>query len=300
MEDTQLTVISGPTFEEEERDSTVFLTFFGIDTVSTILLNGQVIGKTDNMFVRYQFDVTGKLLRDGNRNNSLVVEIANPIKAASDASSKNSFTPPNCPPAPYHGECHMNFLRKMQASFAWDWGLAAPSSGIWKDVQLEIFRLAHIRDFTVQMQLKEDKHWHVHFDVHLETGHVKGIVQGQLEVLIPAIENAKVTQSIDSESDYHGALTVGIDLVVAEEKVELWWPNGFGAPTLYTVNVTFTLGEAVGAAANEKDTKTLRIGFRTINLIQEPIGEENALQCSSPVASRLFVIHHQPPPFNTD
>jgi hypothetical protein len=29
------------------------------------------------------------------------------------------------------GECHANFIRKMQASFSWDWGPAFPSMGLW-------------------------------------------------------------------------------------------------------------------------------------------------------------------------
>lgn len=39
--------------------------------------------------------------------------------------------PPFCVPGDYHGECHVNYLRKMQASFGWDWGPAFPSVGIW-------------------------------------------------------------------------------------------------------------------------------------------------------------------------
>lgn len=59
------------------------------------------------------------------------VKFTPPIKAAKQAADEHSSTPPDCPPSRYNGECHMNYLRKMQASFAWDWGLAAPSVGIW-------------------------------------------------------------------------------------------------------------------------------------------------------------------------
>lgn len=31
----------------------------------------------------------------------------------------------------HQGECHANFIRKMQASFGWDWGPAFPSVGLW-------------------------------------------------------------------------------------------------------------------------------------------------------------------------
>lgn len=39
--------------------------------------------------------------------------------------------PPFCVPKEYNGECHVNYLRKMQCSFGWDWGPAFPSVGIW-------------------------------------------------------------------------------------------------------------------------------------------------------------------------
>lgn len=39
--------------------------------------------------------------------------------------------PPLCVPKEYNGECHVNYLRKMQSSFGWDWGPAFPSVGIW-------------------------------------------------------------------------------------------------------------------------------------------------------------------------
>lgn len=39
--------------------------------------------------------------------------------------------PPFCVPKEYNGECHVNYVRKMQSSFGWDWGPAFPSVGIW-------------------------------------------------------------------------------------------------------------------------------------------------------------------------
>lgn len=64
--------------------------------------------------------------------NNLSVRIYSPITAAIDtAHSLPHHSPPECNPTLYHGECHVNVLRKMQASFAWDWGPAFPSIGIW-------------------------------------------------------------------------------------------------------------------------------------------------------------------------
>ena len=39
--------------------------------------------------------------------------------------------PPTCPPPVQNGECHVNYIRKMQSSFSWDWGPSFPTQGIW-------------------------------------------------------------------------------------------------------------------------------------------------------------------------
>lgn len=44
---------------------------------------------------------------------------------------KSYKVPPDCVPKVYNGECHVNHIRKMQASFGWDWGPAILSIGIW-------------------------------------------------------------------------------------------------------------------------------------------------------------------------
>lgn len=128
----------------------VVLVFDGIDTVADIFLNGhQLTPSPRNMFVRYQYDIRNSLknvsrvIGSTNEpiqyiirflkqvNNHLEVVFQSPIEAAKKTAKQYSATPPECPPDSYKGECHANFLRKMQASFSWDWGLAAPSIGIW-------------------------------------------------------------------------------------------------------------------------------------------------------------------------
>lgn len=63
----------------------------------------------------------------------------------------------------------MNMLRKMQASFSWDWGPAVPSVGIWKPVQLELYNSAIIRNVTYEL-VNHDEAWLVKILIHLEMG----------------------------------------------------------------------------------------------------------------------------------
>lgn len=56
--------------------------------------------------------------------------------------------PPECPNNVQNGECHVNFLRKVQSSFSWDWGPSFPTVGISRSIQLEAFRRFTIVDFS--------------------------------------------------------------------------------------------------------------------------------------------------------
>ncbi|MBT4500248.1 MAG: hypothetical protein HOC74_21140 [Gemmatimonadetes bacterium] len=55
----------------------VFLRFHGLDTYATVWLNGSLLGKTDNMYLRYEFEVTGLLEKSGR--NELLIRIASPM-----------------------------------------------------------------------------------------------------------------------------------------------------------------------------------------------------------------------------
>lgn len=121
--------------------------FDGVDTVSSISLNGVVLGRTDNMFRRYvrggegggsgysnflsiisimslvlpqDFQVT-ELLRDGvDGVNVLNVSFLSPVVYASERRKAHGSAsiPPECPPDVQKGECHVNFIRKVSVSTA--------------------------------------------------------------------------------------------------------------------------------------------------------------------------------------
>ena len=64
--------------------------------------------------------------------NILEVVFTSPISAAAYAASQYPYdVPPDCPPPDQKGECHVNHIRKEQASFSWDWGPSFPTMGIW-------------------------------------------------------------------------------------------------------------------------------------------------------------------------
>ncbi|KAG9510441.1 Beta-mannosidase, partial [Fragariocoptes setiger] len=133
----------------------VNLVAHGLDTISTISLNGQIVGTTNNMFVRYKFDIKPFLRISGIRN-VLEINFSSPIKYAKSKAhqsivrNRGKIIPPYCPTPAQRGECHINFIRKMQASFSWDWGPAFPSVGIYRPIFIEFGNFGIIRDMLVE------------------------------------------------------------------------------------------------------------------------------------------------------
>lgn len=74
----------------------------------------------------------------------------------------------------------------------------------------------------------------------------------------------------DSKGKYSDNLTLN----VSKSLVRLWWPNGYGAQVLYYLLVKFedTIANDVGnrPKGDWRSEKLIKIGFRTIELVEEP------------------------------
>ncbi|XP_063217719.1 beta-mannosidase-like [Bacillus rossius redtenbacheri] len=230
---------------------TAMLVLHGVDTVADVVLNGRLLGRVDNMFVRHAFFVKEVLLGV----NDLQVRFASPVLEAQRRAREHPVPPP-CVPAQYHGECHANQLRKMQASFGWDWGVALPSVGLWKSVQLLAFDGAHVQHVTA------------HWGGSLRLGVVLAAapstrVRGWLEASLQ--DEVQSTVPVSRVTDGEGELLQELELDVPGS-VKLWWPNGEGSQNLYNITVRF-----VSATGGEASEKTIRYGFRNVSLVQRPV-----------------------------
>ncbi|XP_017879617.1 beta-mannosidase [Ceratina calcarata] len=240
----------------------VVLLFHGVDTFATILLNDQKIGETSNMFLRYTFDVTKRLNKG---HNLLEVALSSPVKVAEDLYNRQAskyVVPPICVPDDYNGECHVNHIRKMQASFAWDWGPAFPSMGIWKSVEIVPVNHIHINDITTDIH-KENDFWNVVIAISLETSgrsadcHISSVLK------INDQSTISNSSSIGLNPSNSGTRSIML-LKVPTDHVREWWPNGYGDQTLYSLTVT-------ASTLADVKSKTVRVGFRTVELVQEPL-----------------------------
>ncbi|XP_011642366.1 beta-mannosidase isoform X1 [Pogonomyrmex barbatus] len=242
----------------------IVLVFHGIDTFANISLNDYVIGETSNMFLRYSFDVTDSIKKG---ENLLKVIFHSPVKVAENMyneQKKNYIVPPVCVPKEYNGQCHVNHIRKMQASFSWDWGPAFPSMGIWKDVELIPVNDILINDITTDIRKKNDI-WNILVTIFLETTQNKDEVSCHVASILHISQSKLISNTSEIVFDTsRKSININISLNVPADAVENWWPNGYGKQHLYYLTTTVT-------TTNDVLYKRIRIGFRTVELVEEPL-----------------------------
>ncbi|XP_028713225.1 beta-mannosidase isoform X1 [Peromyscus leucopus] len=244
----------------------VKLIFEGVDTVAEILFNNVIIGKTNNMFTGYSFDVTG-VVRD---TNSLKLRFQSAVQYAALQSKAHTrySVPPNCPPKEQNGECHVNFIRKEQCSFSWDWGPSFPSQGIWRDVRLEAYNISHLNHFTFStMYDNASLEWNIEIEASFDVVSSKP-VGGQVTVAIPKL---KIQQQYNIKLQQRQRVVKLLVKISKEVAVETWWPNGHGNQTGYSMTVLFELDGSLNIK------KSAMVYFRTVQLIEEPIEGSSGL-----------------------
>jgi beta-mannosidase len=110
------------------------LTFKGLDTFATVWLNGEVVGRSDNMFRSLVIDITAQVNPGLNR---LAVRFIPPSTVTLDE---------EVPVWPMGGETvqksKRNLIRKAQFGWGWDWGPTLPTVGVWKPVTLSVEQAA--------------------------------------------------------------------------------------------------------------------------------------------------------------
>ncbi|XP_016014567.1 beta-mannosidase isoform X1 [Rousettus aegyptiacus] len=238
----------------------VNLIFEGVDTVTEVLLNNVSIGNTNNMFKRYSFDITSVVQAV----NVIEVRFQSPVLYAAQQSRAHSSyqVPPNCPPSVQKGECHVNFIRKEQCSFSWDWGPSFPTQGIWKDVRIEAYNICHLNFFTFSpIYDNHAQEWNLEIESFFDVVSSKP-VSGQVIIEIPKLQTQQ-TYSIELQP---GERIVELFVKINKNiTVETWWPHGHGNQTGYNMTIHFNLDEGL------KFKKSAKVYFRTVELIEEPI-----------------------------
>jgi len=204
------------------------LVFDGLDTIASIWLNNKLIGKTNNMFVPFRFDVTS-LLKP--RQNSLLVKFepatqyAKKLMSRYTSFSESDFINP-----------HRVYIRKAQYQFGWDFCPQLPGCGIWRPVRLEGTKKARIADLHIRTVDCNQKYADVKIAVKLDTAAAEPFhCKLDLSSGGRAIKhNLYFEPGEDSQST-----------VIHIDDPLLWWPRGYGLQHLYKLVIELLSGDEV-------------------------------------------------------
>jgi beta-mannosidase len=217
------------------------LTLPTVDCFTTIRLNGEVVGRTESQFVRYDLDVTGAL-RSGRNELSITFHSASAIALE----QRDAFPFP----LPYSKNCripHVNLLRKTACHAGWDWNIALLPLGIYDEIRLRRSGIARLDEVKVVQRHRDGA----------AVVEVTAWLQGR------GVGEAVVSASFDGRTEERtvpilpGENRAVFVFTVAEPR--LWWPAGHGGQPLYDLAVR--CGDEV---------LTRKVGLRDVRLLTDP------------------------------
>ncbi|KAF2825145.1 glycoside hydrolase [Ophiobolus disseminans] len=229
------------------------LKFEGLDTFASVYLNGGKILKSDNMFVEHDVNVSNKLQATVNCL-EIVFESARKkgLELVKEHDEHRFIV--------HQTEVSRGPVRKAQYHWGWDWGPILMACGPWKPILLQTF-VCKISDLAVSYELAED----------LESAEVvasvkcTGPVRG---VTFTVIHNKSGKEVAIKHVDAAGVKEVkAVETSFQIKDVDLWWPRTYGEQGLYTIRADT---QVVKGASTHAQTLCKTLGFRKIELVQEP------------------------------
>lgn len=222
--------------EKEKNNANCLLQFDGLDTYAAVYLNNTKVLETNNMFRTWKVDVK-KLLKVGQ--NELKIVFTSSINKAKEEAKKIPYTLP--------GDEKV-FVRTAQYQFGWDWGPRFVTAGIWKPVKLLFWNDAQIVNVRFEQKELNTKEAKLNFKCNITTQKA-----GEYVVQL-------------DKKPFRFQLKKGgneVDIPVEISNPILWWCNGLGVPHQYQFLFSLQKNNA------KLDERTLKVGLRTIELIQE-------------------------------
>ena len=222
--------------EKEISNENIELEFEGLDTYATAYLNGKIVLEADNMFRKWIISAKNHL-KKGKNNLKIVFQSA--VQKGKEEAEKLSYTLP---------EKERVFVRKAQYQFGWDWGPRFVTAGIWKKVQLKFWNSAKIDNIKYSQ---------------VELNDLKAILEFTTEICVSEVKTIQLKINEKSETFHLKKGTNKVKMYYEISNPNRWWCNGLGFPHQYEFH--FSLEQ------NRKiiDNKELKIGLRTIELVQK-------------------------------
>lgn len=234
---------------EAEVGKRTFLRLNGINYKAEVWLNYQLVGKIAGAFSRGEFDVTEVVRND--KKNVLAIRVL----------------PPNNPgiPQEQNSENHGGnggVLCLDGATFisseGWDWmpGIRDRNMGLWQDVVLSFRNDVSITDPQVITDLPLPDTSSAQVSVKMELVNSSNKEQSvKVDMQVEEITLSKQV-SLGANERKQVILSSAEFPQLNIRNPRLWWPNGYGKPELYEMDLSVTLDKRLS------DKRTIRFGIR--------------------------------------
>ena len=268
---------------EQWKGRTVHLTFNGVNYFSRVWLNGRELGSVSGAFIRGVFDATPALAASGP--NVLAVRVwpsphfwigrEESVKAgAGENGAEGTMDGPSFFP-----------------SEGWDWipTIRDRNTGIWQDVVLRAtgpVALGDPRVVTTLPRLPDLSLAEV--TVQAEARNLTAREQrvtlegalGDVKFSLPAVLAPGETKVVTASPSNVPAL--------AMRNPRLWWPNGYGEPTLHDLSLRL-----LDASGQESDRLAQRVGLRQMSYDYLPASDQTAKKTPLVIkvnGERIFIL----------
>ncbi|KXS11126.1 glycoside hydrolase family 2 protein [Gonapodya prolifera JEL478] len=253
----------------------VLLVFHGLDTLAAISLNGHPVGKADNAFRPWTFDIR-PLLREGENTLRVVLYSVTAGPAVASVSSSPQ-----------------SWIRKPLASFGVPHFPAFPGCGITGDVELiPLVDTVWMSDLAVRVCKNGDQSrfaaiksdWLVEVTMDLIANEPRSDLAVFVSLNIPGSASPPHIEMCNVNTGFEN-VTISVPLVVAKDSVETWdYADGIGDQRLYELTVA-VMDQSRGIALQRQKRN---IGFRNITVKTHPSKE--ILTCTFFIEENLIFL----------
>ena len=216
----------------------------GVDTYSTIFINGVCIGETDNMMMEYRFD-TGECLRAGE--NNIAIHISSAVNTA-----RNISVPVGTRGPSWEHTDEMISVRKPGHCFGWDIAPRFVSAGIWRGISLRPKKRTYIKETYLSTLSVSECEANI-------------LVKCRFATDDPYLEGFSLQISGRCEESYFEkelrVKFISDEISFTVKKPRLWWPRGYGDANCYEVTIELLQHGKV------MDSITQQFGIRKVDIV---------------------------------
>lgn len=250
------------TLSQYQAGCDLHLRLKGVDAVSTIYLNDNIIGHTHNAHREHDVIIPASLITGGGL--KLKIRLQSALQYAKQQASEYPYVVPATENYNVWAEpTSRNFLRKAGSDFGWDWGPAFVNTGIGGGLSFYQRPHSKLDGMVIEQTLASDfSSAEVKVKAAIRFTNVNQVVGGSsVSVKVWLDDNQVVESTVIVPSTCQPGASCIVDIgTFTIQQPKLWWPRGYGDAYLYGVKIE------VGG-----ETLSKQIGLRTVSLVQDSI-----------------------------